>query len=364
MIIQDVLAKIPPQSIEAEAAILGAMLIEEEAVNKAVELIDSDAFYDEKNKKVFNGIVALYEKSRAIDTITLTEQLEKNGDLAAIGGPAYIAALTEGVPTAANIGHYLNIIKEKFILRSLLKTASQITKECYESGDNVDYLLDKAEQMIFKIAEEKITNSSVSLKDIIKDSIETIDNLYQRKEQVTGLATGYHDFDIMTAGMQPSDLVILAARPSMGKSALAACIAEHVAVVGKKPIAFFSLEMSKESLVQRLLCSHAKVDLHKVRTGFLAQADWPKLVNAAGKLSEAPFFIDDTPGISVLELRAKARRLKAQHDIQLIVLDYLQLMQGHKRAESRQPEITEISRSLKALARELKVPVIALSQLS
>jgi replicative DNA helicase len=218
--------------------------------------------------------------------------------------------------------------------------------------------------MIFKIAEEKITNSSVSLKDIIKDSIETIDNLYQRKEQVTGLATGYHDFDIMTAGMQPSDLVILAARPSMGKSALAACIAEHVAVVGKKPIAFFSLEMSKESLVQRLLCSHAKVDLHKVRTGFLAQADWPKLVNAAGKLSEAPFFIDDTPGISVLELRAKARRLKAQHDIQLIVLDYLQLMQGHKRAESRQQEITEISRSLKALARELKVPVIALSQLS
>jgi replicative DNA helicase len=225
-------------------------------------------------------------------------------------------------------------------------------------------LVDKAEQIIFDISSKKIEKRIVPIKDVIKSSIETIDNLYQRKEHITGIGTGYRDLDIKTAGLQKSDLIVIAGRPSMGKSAFASCIAERTAVVDKKPVAFFSLEMSKEQLVQRMLCSHARVDAHKVRTGFLSQADWPKLVTAAGKLSAAPIHIDDSPGISAMELRAKARRLKAQYDIQLIILDYLQLMQGPAKADSRQQEISEISRSLKALARELNVPLIAISQLS
>jgi replicative DNA helicase len=250
------------------------------------------------------------------------------------------------------------------LLRKLISTSTLIVSGCYDSSQEVDVLLDKAEQMIFEVTSKKIEQRFSPLREVIKNSIETIDNLYQRKESITGIGTGYRDFDIRTAGLQPSDLIIIAGRPSMGKSAFATCIAEHAAVIDKVPVAFFSLEMSKEQLVQRMLCSHARVDAHKVRTGFLSQADWPRLVSAAGKLSEAPIYIDDTPGISILELRAKARRLKAQFDIKLIVLDYLQLMQGPARSDSRQQEISEISRSLKALARELNVPLIAISQLS
>ncbi len=361
---QQLLEKVPPQSPEAEIAVLGSMLLEREAIGKAIELIDESAFYKESNRTIFSSIIKLYDTNKAVDTVTLIEDLKKQGSLDEIGGLTYITSLTASIPTAANIEYYVKIVKEKAILRNLISTASQIVSESYDASTNVDILLDKAERMIFNIASRKVESKSVSFKDIIKDSIETIDNLYQRKENVTGLPTGFHDFDIMTAGLHSSDFIVIAGRPSMGKSALVTCMAEHIAVIEKKPVAFFSLEMSKEQLVQRMLCSHARVDSHKVRTGFLSQSDWPRLVNAAGKLSEAPMFIDDTPGISALELRAKARRMKAQHNVELIILDYLQLMRGPAGVDNRQQEISEISRAIKALARELSVPIIAVSQLS
>jgi len=361
---QELIQKIPPQNLEAETAVLGSMLLEKDAIGTAVELLDENVFYKEANRIVFASIVKLYDLNKAVDTITLVEELKKQGSLEEVGGPSYITTLTASIPTAANIEHYAKIVKEKAVLRNLISTSSQIISESYDGSIDADMLLDKAERMVFDIASRKVEAKTFSLKDIIKDSIETIDSLYQRKENVTGLATGFHDFDTMTAGLHPSDFIVVAGRPSMGKSALVSCIAEHIGVIEKKPIAFFSLEMSKEQLVQRMLCSHAKVDSHKVRTGFLSQSDWPRLVSAAGKLSEAPIFIDDTPGISVLELKAKARRMKAQYNIELIVLDYLQLMKGPRGVDNRQQEISEISRSIKALARELSVPVIGVSQLS
>ncbi len=363
-ILENKLDKVPPQSIEAEIAVLGSMLIEEEAIGKAIEVIDEKVFYKEAHRRIFLAITSLYLKSKAVDLVTLIEELKKSGSLEDIGGASYLTSLVSSVPTAANIEHYAQIIKEKYILRHLISTATQIVTDAFETEKEVDGLLDKAEQMIFDITSRTIENNAASIKDIIKDSIESIDNLYQRKENITGIATGFHEFDIMTAGLQPSDLVIVAGRPSMGKSAFVTCMAEFAGVVEKKPIAFFSLEMSKEQLVQRMLCSHAKVNAHKVRTGFLSQSDWPRLVNAAGKLSEAPIYIDDSSNVTVLQLRAKARRLKAQYDIQLLILDYLQLLQGKQRSENRQQEISDITRSLKALAREIKVPVIAVSQLS
>jgi len=356
--------KIPPQNIEAEIAILGSMLIEEEAIAKAIEIIDESAFYKEAHRIIYRAIVELFSKNSAADIVTLMEELKKKGQLDEVGGPSYITSLTSSIPTAANIEHYAKIVKEKGIVRHLINNATEIVHDCYESTSNADKLLDKAEKSIFEISSKKVAQKSILLKDIIKDSIETIDNLYQRKENITGIPTGFHEFDVLTAGLQASDLIIIAGRPSMGKSALAACIAEYAGIVEKIPVAFFSLEMSKEQLVQRMLCSHARVNAHKVRTGFLSQSDWPRLVNAAGKLSEAPIYIDDTPGISVLELRAKARRLKSQYDIKFLILDYLQLMQGPARSENRQQEISEISRSLKALARELNVSLVAISQLS
>ncbi len=356
--------KIPPQSTEVEMALLGSMLIEETAITKAIELIDAGAFYKESHRIIYKAMLDLFSRNSAIDLITLIEELKKRGELDNSGGAAYLTSLTASIPTAANIEYYAKIVKEKSILRSLINNATEIVQDCYEATSDVDSLLDKAERLIFDVSSKKIEHKTVLLKDIIKDSIETIDNLYQRKENITGIPTGYHDFDIKTAGLQPSDLIIIAGRPSMGKSAFAACIAEYAAVTEKIPVAFFSLEMSKEQLVQRMLCSHARVNAHNVRTGFLSQADWPRLVTAASKLSEAPIYIDDTPSISVLELKAKARRLKAQHDIKLIILDYLQLMQGPSRSENRQQEISEISRSLKALARELDVALIGISQLS
>jgi replicative DNA helicase len=356
--------KIPPQSIEAEIAILGSMLIEEEAIAKAIEIIDENAFYKEANRIIYKTIIELFSRNSAVDLVTLIEELKKKGQLDEVGGAPYLTSLTSSIPTAANIGYYANIAKEKSILRQLINNATGIVQDCYESTSDADELLDKAERLIFEISSKKITQKTVLLKDLIKDSIETIDNLYQRKENITGIPTGFHEFDVMTAGLQSSDLIVVAGRPSMGKSAFVTCMAEYAGIVEKMPVVFFSLEMSKEQLVHRMLCSHARVNIHGARTGFLSQADWPRLVNAAGKLSEAPIYIDDTPGINVLELRAKARRLKAQYDIKLIILDYLQLMQGPAKSENRQQEISEISRSLKALARELKVPLIAISQLS
>ncbi|MFB3918768.1 MAG: replicative DNA helicase [Candidatus Velamenicoccus archaeovorus] len=357
--------KLPPQNIEAEMAVLGCMLIEEDAIGLAVENLSAEDFYKDAHKKIFSSIVQLYDQRKAVDLITLIERLRNEGVLEEVGGASYLTALTNTVPTAANVSHYSRIVKEKNVLRLLIHHATQIVTEAYDTEDAVGDVLDRAEKMIFEIADRRVGQAGfILIKEIIKDSIETIDRLYQNKAHVTGVATGYTDFDIKTAGLQPSDLIIVAGRPSMGKSAFVINILEHASIIEKIPTAFFSLEMSKEQLVQRLLCSHARVDAHKVRTGYLSASDWPSLTTAAGKLSEAPIFIDDTPGISVLELRAKARRLKAHHNIGLIALDYLQLMRGTAGVESRQQEISEISRSLKALARELNVPVIAISQLS
>lgn len=359
------LDKIPPQNLEAEMAVLGSMLLDEDAISIACELLDKDSFYKDSHKKIFESILNLYNLNKAVDLITLTDELKKDGVLEGVGGVSYLTALVNSVPTAANISHYVTIVKEKSILRTLLNNATRIISLCYESeGANIDEVVDNAERFIFEVSDRKNEGTYSHLKEIVKDTIETIDKLYQKKAHVTGIPSGFIDFDIKTAGLQPSDLIVIAGRPSMGKSAFALGIAEYAGVVEKIPLAMFSLEMSKEQLVQRMLCSHARVDAHKVRTGYLAPSDWPRLTAAAGKLSEAPIFIDDTPGISVMELRAKARRLKAHQNIQLIILDYLQLMRGSYGIENRQQEISEISRSLKALARELHVPVIAISQLS
>lgn len=361
---ESLVEKIPPQNLEAETSVLGAMLFTPEAVSRAIEVLNENYFYAEAHRQVFSAMVHLFDRNQAIDLITVTEELRKRKQLEAIGGASYLAQLTAQVSTAANIEYHARIVKEKALLRELITVATQMVQEGFDaSADGAD-VLDRAERMIFEIGQHRIEGRFIRISEIIKDSIEAIDKLYQRKEHVTGLATGFHDFDTKTAGLQPSDLIVVAGRPSMGKSAFVSCIAEHTSIVLGKPIAFFSLEMSKEQLVQRMLCSHARVDAQKVRTGYLSHADWPKLTSAAGKLSDAPIFIDDTPAMTTLELRAKARRLKAQHGIELVVVDYLQLMDARSRSENRQQEITEISRSLKALARELKVPVIAISQLS
>jgi replicative DNA helicase len=356
---------VPPQNLEAEMAVLGSMLIDENAIGVALEAIDKSCFYKDSHRKVFDVVLSLYNDSKAVDLITLTDELKRQGVLDKIGGVSFLTELVNSVPTAANISHYVQIVREKSILRSLIDSSTKIVSMCFGTEGNIAEVVDEAEKLIFEVSDSRHKGSSIQLKEIIKNSIETIDRLYQKKAHVTGVPTGFVDLDLKTAGLQPSDLIIIAGRPSMGKSALALSMAEYAGVHAKIPIALFSLEMSKEQLVQRMLCSHARVDANKVRTGYLAASDWPRLTAAAGKLSEAPIFIDDTPAISVMELRAKARRLKANHDIQLIVLDYMQLMRGSSNSvESRQQEISDISRSLKALARELNVPVIAISQLS
>jgi|YelNatPaOPRAMG01_1025707.scaffolds.fasta_scaffold11865_3 replicative DNA helicase len=358
------LDKIPPQNLEAEMAVLGSMLIDENAICYVLDVLDKDCFYKDSHKKIFEVILNLYNNHKAVDIITVSDELKRLNLLEEIGGISALTEMVNSVPTSANVSHYAQIVKEKSILRQLINSATQIVSLCYEPEGNVDEILDKSEMLIFEISQNKREDSTVSLKEIVKESIETIDKLYQKKSSVTGIPTGFIDLDRRTAGFQPSDFIVIAGRPSMGKSAFAISIAEYVGVVEKIPLAFFSLEMSKEQLAQRMLCAHARVDAHKVRTGYLSSSDWPKLTAAAGKLSEAPIFIVDTPAISALELRAKARRLKMQHNIGLLIIDYLQLMRGSSRAENRQQEISEISRSLKALARELNIPVVAISQLS
>ncbi|MCX5708026.1 MAG: replicative DNA helicase [Candidatus Omnitrophica bacterium] len=355
---------LPPQNLEAEMAVLGSMLLDENAIGVAIETIRVNSFYKDSHRKIFEVILSLFNNSKAVDLITMTDELKRMGILEEIGGVSYLTELANSVPSAANISHYVGIVKEKGILRTLITNATKIIHSCHQREGNVSEVVDEAEKLIFEVSENRTSSTFVPLKEIIKDSIETIDRLYQNKAHVTGIPTGYVDFDMKTAGLQQSDLIIIAGRPSMGKSALVLGIAEHAGVIAKIPLAIFSLEMSKEQLVQRMLCSHARVDANKVRTGYLAASDWPHLTAAAGKLSEAPIFVDDTAGISVMELRAKARRLKASADIKLIIVDYLQLMQGSGFTESRQQEISDISRSLKALARELNLTVIGISQLS
>jgi replicative DNA helicase len=356
--------RVPPQSLEAEQAVLGSMLLSDEAVTQCIEILDEPSFYTESHRKIFSAILELYKNDTPVDLLTLTELLRTRRQLEEVGGAAYLATLTNAVPTSANATHYGHIVKQKFILRQLIESASKIQTDCFESANDPDTLLDEAESRIFEIATKRIRRDAVAMKDIVKSSIEMIDNLYARKGAITGLPTGYAELDQKLAGLQPSDLIVVAGRPAMGKSSFALCIAEQVAMQQKIGVAIFSLEMSKESLVQRMLCSHARINAHNVRTGMLAANDWPALTKAAGKLSEAPIYIDDTPGMTVLEMRAKARRLKRRHDVGLVIVDYLQLMDASSASESRQQEITVISRGLKALARQLNAPVIAVSQLS
>ncbi|MDD3374578.1 MAG: replicative DNA helicase [Candidatus Omnitrophica bacterium] len=356
--------KVTPQNIEAEKSVLGSMMIDQEAIGLAAENLSAESFYEFSHQRIFDAILKLYNDRRNVDLITLSDELKSQGILDEVGGVSYLTVLIDLVPSSANIEHYARIVKEKNIQRQLIKNATQIIAESYKPGVDIDELVDGAEKLIFQIATARLKQDAMHIKELIKETIETIDNLYQRKEYITGISTGFTEFDKMTSGLQKSDLVIVAGRPSMGKSSWAMNVAEYAAVENGAGVAIFSLEMSKEQLVQRMLCSHGRVDAHKVRSGFLLPSDWPKLTAAAGKLSAAPIFIDDTPAISVLELRTKARRLKASHDIQLIIVDYLQLMRGSARADSRQQEISDISRSLKALAREISVPVIGISQLS
>lgn len=345
-------------------SVLGGVLLENEALNKALEILRPEDFYREAHRKIFSALIDLSDKGEPADLVTLTAALQQKGDLEAVGGSAYLATLVDYVPTAANIVYYCRMVKDKAVSRRLIQVATEIATRGYEGGD-VEADLDWAEKSIFEIAGSKAKPSYFSTREIMKDTFKTIEKLYDRKELITGVPTGFSDLDLMTAGLQGGDLVIIAARPSMGKTAFCLNIVEHAALHAAKPVPsiVFSLEMGKEQLVQRLLCSVSRVDASRLRTGHLGESDWPKLTNGAGLLSEAPIFIDDTPSISVLELRAKARRLKAEHDLGLVVVDYLQLMQG-RNAESRQQEISEISRSLKALAKELHVPVVALSQLN
>ncbi len=358
------LERIPPQNLEAEECVLGSILIEESSINKVLEILQVSDFYKDAHQKVFRSMIALFEKGEAIDIITVTDCLKKMGYLEEVGGPLFIASLCEKVPTASNVTYYAKIVKEKAILRKLLEISTEIASEVYEREGDAEEFLDYAERRIFEISQYRIRPSWFHLKDILKDTFRTIEKLYSRKELVTGISTGFIELDRLTSGLQPSDFIIIAARPSMGKTSLALDIAQHAAIDQGIPVGFFSLEMSKEQLTLRMLCARSRVEMHRVRSGYLIDSDWPKLTRAAGLLTEAPFVIDDSPSLSVLELRAKARRLKSEMNIGLLVVDYLQLMKGSTRADTREQEISEISRSLKSLSKELNIPVIALSQLS
>ncbi|MDI6781631.1 MAG: replicative DNA helicase [bacterium] len=357
--------KIPPQSIDAEMSVLGAMLMDKDAIGSAIELIEDDYFYRDVHRKIYQAIISLYEKNEPVDIVTLSTQLQHNNELASVGGAVYLTTLLNSVPTSANIEYYAKIVQDKALLRKLINVATGIVSLGYEGGDDVSLILDQAERMIFDVVQKKITREFVPLEAMLHDSFEMIEKLSNRKEHVTGVPSGFVDLDNYTSGFQPSDLVIIAGRTSMGKTSFALNVALNAAIKAKVPAGIFSLEMSKEQLVQRILCAEARVDASKLRTGYLSESDWPKLTTAAGVLAEAPIYIDDTPSLSVLEIRAKARRLKARHDVGLIIVDYLQLVRGTTtRGDNRQQEVSEISRSLKSLAREINVPVIALSQLS
>ncbi|NIO12188.1 MAG: replicative DNA helicase [Deltaproteobacteria bacterium] len=364
--IEENLRKVPPQNLEAEASVLGGILLENEAIDRVLEIVTPDLFYRESHRKVFRAMMELSERSEPVDLITLSEYLRTKGELEAVGGTAYLASLANLVPTAANITHYARIIREKGIMRHLINVATGIATRGFEDQGNVEQFLDEAEKNIFDISEKRIKSSFVFLGDMMSDSIKMVEKLYERKELVTGVPTGFHDLDSITAGLQPSDLIVVAGRPSMGKTAFCLNIAANAALHSGIGVAVFSLEMAKEQLGLRMLCSEAKVDHSKVRSGHLAEREFPALISAAGRLAEAPIYIDDTPAISVLELRAKSRRLLRDRDkkIGLIVVDYLQLMRGLSVVQNREQEISEISRSLKALAKEINVPVIAISQLN
>ncbi len=358
------LAKIPPHDIDAEQAVLGSMLTDKEAVNAAIESLKEDAFYRDDNRIIFQAIVNLYSKSEPIDIITLKDELESMDKFEQVGGYEYLASLPDKVPTTANVQKYIKIVEEKSILRNLIKTANEIIELGYDPTKDVEDIMDGAEKKIFDIMQSKNQKGYTPIKDVLVESFTKLEELYNRKQHITGVPTGFAELDYKTAGLHGSELILVAARPAMGKTAFALNLATNAALRGNAPVAIFSLEMSKDQLVNRILCSEAMVDSNKVRTGKLDEDDWVKLAGAIGPLSEAEMYIDDTPGISVMEIRTKCRKLKMEKNIGLVVIDYLQLVQGNKRTASREQEISEISRSLKILAKEINVPVIALSQLS
>ena len=356
--------KLPPQDLEAEQSVLGSMLLDIDAIHRAVELIESQDFYRDAHRLIFEAVIRLYQVNEAVDLVTVTSELKKHDLLERVGGAVYLSQMVDAVPTSANVASYCRILREKSIVRRLIEGATKIASQGYEPMANAQEYLDTAEKIIFDIAERRSRQGFLALKDIVKDSFKAIEQLYERRELITGVPSGFSDLDRLTSGLQRSDLIIIAGRPSMGKTAFALNVVEHAAIDAHKVCAVFSLEMSKEQLVQRMLCSRAEIDASRLRGGFLAENDWPKLTRAAGLLSEAPIFIDDSPALSVLEIRAKARRLQREHHLDLLVVDYLQLMRGVGKVESREREISEISRSLKALAKELNIPVVALSQLN
>ena len=338
-------SRIPPHSLEAERAVLGALLLERESLPRAIEILRPPDFYKDGHRIIFGAMLGLFERNEPVDLLTLSEELRRQGMLEQVGGAAALAALVEEAATAAHVTSYSHIVREKSLLRDLIRAATEIITQSYDQRDDVEALLDQAEGLIFQISERRLSGSAIPVRSILKDTFEYIERLYDRKEHVTGLATGFRRLDELTSGFQVSDFIIIAGRPSMGKTAFALNIAKNAGVKLKKKVLVLSLEMSKEQLVQRLLCSEARVNSQSVRTGYLEQRDWHRLTNAAGRLAEAPIFIDDTPALSVLEARAKARRMKAEHGLDLIVIDYLQLMRG-RNSENRQQEISEISRSL------------------
>ncbi|MCS6285858.1 MAG: replicative DNA helicase [Nitrospira sp.] len=356
--------KLPPQNLEAEQSVLGAILLDNQAMPKAMELLVEENFYRTAHRKVFRAMLDLSDVGEVIDQITLTERLKAKGELESVGGAAFLAELVQSVSSSANIRYHCKIVRDKAVARELIHTSTEVLTKGYEGTTSIDDLLDFAERSVFSIAQGKLERSFTPINDIIKESLDLVDKLSKRKEHVTGVPTGYYDLDDLTAGLQPSDLVIVAARPSMGKTSLALGFATHAAIQAKAVVGIFSLEMSKPQIVLRMLSSEARVDSHGLRTGKLQKEDWWRLAEAAGRLEQAPIYIDDTGGITVQQMRGKARRLKAEKGLDLLIVDYLQLMQGRSDSESRQQEISDISRSLKALAKELNVPVVALSQLS
>ncbi len=355
--------RIPPQNIDAEQSVLGAMFMDREAIYKVTRHIKAEDFYLESHRLIFEAIIKMDEVGKAPDLVTVTDYLKQHNQLDKIGGVTYVASLIGMVPTAANVEHYARIVEEKSILRSLITAATRIASMGYEGGEEADKLVTEAEQMLMELSNRRNAAVFKPLNEILLEIFNIIENRYRNKGQITGIQTGFTDMDRLCCGLQPGDLIIMAGRPAMGKTSLGMTIAHNVALYNKKPVAVFSLEMSRAQLVQRILCAEAMVDQQKVRSGYLDEADWSSLVKAAGKLSQAHLYIDDSAGLTVRQLRAKARNLKAEMGLGLIVIDYLQLLTGSSR-ENRQQEISEISRSLKGLAKDLEVPVIALAQLS
>src|SRR5688500_15865294 len=354
----------PPYSEDAEQAVIGAMLIDAEAILRAAEFVDDTMFYREGHRRIFRAMLTITERGEVVDPLTLSEELSRRGELEGSGGKDYIGFLVDAVPTSANVEYHARIVKEKALLRRLIEVSTEIVAEAFRGGNTADELLDIAEAKIFQVAQQRTHEGFSRIKELLWPTMERIEAIHAGGEAITGIASGFADLDDLTSGFQRSDLIIVAARPSMGKTAFTLNIAQHAAIERERKVAFFSLEMSKESLVQRMLTAEARIDAQKLRKGMLRDEELPMLARAAGILSSAPIWIDDTPGITLLEMRSKSRRLKADAGVDMIIVDYLQLMQGHSAAENRQQEVSQISRGLKALAKELNVPVIALSQLS